>query len=181
MKKVFLILLFAMIILLAQSQPYWNRFGGDNITGTDYLGGDGTSNVPLRFRTITNYPIEFYTYDARFTTPPTRIVLTTSGQLGIGMAFTPSWKLDVDTGDINLNQTDAATSEAYRIGGNRVLWHNNNASNLFVGVGAGLSNNSALGIDNTFVGNNAGNANTTGKQKLRSSSYLSCLTQSLKS
>ena len=136
---------------------------GNNIIGLEYLGGDGTSIVPLRLRTVTAYPIEFYTHDVRFTTPPTRMVLTTGGQLGIGMAFTPTYKLDVDSGDINVN----FISNGYRIGGSGtsasdyVLWHNGNISNIFVGVGAGMDP-ANTGSNNTFTGNDAGLANTTG-------------------
>lgn len=58
-------------------------------------------------------------------------------------------------GNININ----GGANAYQIYGNNVLWTNNNALNIFTGVGAGTN---STGGYNTFMGNYAGNANTTG-------------------
>ncbi|MCW5909409.1 MAG: tail fiber domain-containing protein, partial [Chitinophagales bacterium] len=146
MKKQFyylaaIILMMAMLKTNAQAQ--W-QLGGNT----------GTSNAALG--TITGG--EFLPI---ITGNNERMRVDENGLVGIGTTG-PSYLLDVNLGDINLNQTSATTSEAYRIGGNRVLWHNNNTSNLFVGVGAGASNTNTLGWGNTFVGFEAGTANTTG-------------------
>jgi hypothetical protein len=77
------------------------------------------------------------------------------GYFGIGTAFSPNFKLDVDQGDININ----TATNAYRINGNAVLWHKVNPTNIFVGVGSGTAN--TTGSNNTFVGNNSGNANVS--------------------
>jgi len=55
-------------------------------------------------------------------------------------------------GDLNLT----LPASSLMINDDRVLWHNDNTSNIFVGVGAGLSISSANAQRNTFVGNNAG-------------------------
>ena len=76
----------------------------------------------------------------------------TQGFVGIGNAFTnPQYLLDVKGGDINVS----TNNDAYRIGGDKVLWHYGNTSNIIVGVNAG--NTSLTGYDLTLVGNNAGN------------------------
>ena len=82
--------------------------------------------------------------------------LTTGGLLGIGTTFTPTYKLDVDNGDINLN----TSTKAFRIGGNVILWHNNHPEDIFVGVDAG--NGTMTGHSNTLAGNVAGNSITSG-------------------
>lgn len=66
-------------------------------------------------------------------------------------------------GNGNLDLT-VTQGESYMINGFPVLWHNNCASNIFVGKGAGASINAGIspcvyGKSNTFVGYNAGNAN----------------------
>lgn len=58
-------------------------------------------------------------------------------------------------GDLVLN----GSSNSFKIGTDKVLWHNNITSNIYVGVAAGVNTS---GINNTFIGNSAGNANTTG-------------------
>ena len=62
MKKQFLSLLIIIVMSIANTnaQP-WNLFGGNNITFNEYLGGDGSSTVPLRLKNIANQPIEFHT------------------------------------------------------------------------------------------------------------------------
>ncbi len=93
------------------------------------------------------------------------MLLTTSGNFGIGNTFTPVYKLDVTSGDINLN----TFTNAYRIGdgstGNSfpVLWHNGIITNIYVGVGAGSNSTNSTNIHNSFVGNNAGNATTSSR------------------
>lgn len=88
---------------------------------------------------------------------------------------TPTHMLDVNDGDINV----ITANRGYMIGGNYVLWHKGNISNIFVGVGAGFlssgSNNTFMGKDagrnstgsnNTFLGYNAGLVNTTAKENV---------------
>jgi hypothetical protein len=53
------------------------------------------------------------------------------------------------TKDLDLTQTVAA----YKIENNKILWHNNIPSSIFVGVGTGFT-----GIHNTFVGADAAGA-----------------------
>jgi hypothetical protein len=76
------------------------------------------------------------------------------GDIGIGMT-NPVFRVDVDNGDINVN----TAANGYRIDGEYVIWHNADVSNIYVGVGAGIVDG---GNNNTFVGNDAGAANTTG-------------------
>ena len=63
-----------------------------------------------------------------------------TGLFGIGLNFTPNNKLDVDSGDIDVNQP----VNCYMIGDSAVLHYRGDAtytvpkvSNIFVGVGAG--------------------------------------------
>jgi hypothetical protein len=63
----------------------------------------------------------------------------------------------VANGDINLN----TTTRSYMIAQQPVLWYNNDASNIYVGVGAGDAA-ATTAFENTFIGNNAGTAITTG-------------------
>lgn len=73
-----------------------------------------------------------------------------TGNLGIGIAA-PAHKLEVNSGDLNLMQGSAA----FRLAGDRILWHNNNVNNLFLGKDAG--NATLTGTNNTLIGNGAGN------------------------
>jgi len=91
-------------------------------------------------------PLLFYTTSSRIE----RMRLTASGNFGIGTA-NPAFKLDV-AGDVN-------TSTQYNVGGSRVL--GTPGLNTFVGNGTGI-NNSGNNNSNSFLGNLAGNQNTTG-------------------
>ncbi len=82
-----------------------------------------------------------------------------AGFVGIGPGFLPNFRLDVDKGDINVNQP----TNGYRIGGTSafypskyVLWHNGNTDNIYVGVDAGNGNVTNIGDWNSFMGNYAG-------------------------
>ncbi len=55
--------------------------------------------------------------------------------------------------DVNISTTAALQAVGYRIGGNMVLTHWGQTSNIEVGVGAG---NPGVGVSNVFVGNQAG-------------------------
>ncbi len=94
------------------------------------------------------------------------------GNVGIG-TLTPVNLLEVVGGDINVS----TSSRAYLIAGQRILWHDGNTNNIFVGVNAGnstmtgtentlLGNGAGQGINgasyNTFLGKNAGNNNGAG-------------------
>jgi hypothetical protein len=79
---------------------------------------------------------------------------TSAGNVGVGTT-TPSAKLDVN-GGIN-------TATTYQVGGSSVLSIGSASdANLFLGVGAGVSNVAGQGQTNTFSGNSAGYYNTTG-------------------
>lgn len=82
------------------------------------------------------------------------IVIDANGDVGIGDSD-PGYKLEVN-GDVNLTTID----DVYRIGGVHVL-SKPNTENIYVGEGAGSSADGTEN-DNTFVGYNAGNANTSG-------------------
>jgi len=79
----------------------------------------------------------------------------TTGNVSVKSTNAPAYNGLGVTGDIDA----VASGNSYRIQGYKVLWYNS-TSNIFVGVGAGASNNSGLTY-NTFMGYNAGNANTS--------------------
>jgi hypothetical protein len=120
-------------------------------------------------------------FNAAFTAVDTQTPIfedATNLRIGIGTT-SPSFKLDVSSGDINLH----TITNGYRIGGsasstsNYVLWHNGDISSIFVGVGAGnnFMNHHAhvcvgqlsgtritIGDSLTFVGDESGTTNDTG-------------------
>jgi hypothetical protein len=149
MKNQFLSLLAFINMSIANiNAQSWNLFGGNTITTSEYLGNDGSSTIPLRLKTITAYPIEFHTTNTQ------RMTILSGGNVGIGTA-TPAQRFSVSGGHIQL----VTPTNSYMIGDHSVLWHNDDISNIYVGVGAGEDDN---GENNTFVGNDAGNANTSG-------------------
>ncbi len=83
---------------------------------------------------------------------------TTSGNVGIGIT-SPSYLLDVN-GDVNGGGSSTSTTNAFRLGTNKILWHNGHVEDMFVGVSAG--NATMTGHYNTLIGNSAGKAITTG-------------------
>jgi hypothetical protein len=90
-------------------------------------------------------------------------------QFGYGSG-TPVYTMELipgsGNGDLNLiNGTttpSVAHTNAYRIGGYRVLWTNDDNTSIYVGDGAGASTSASSTLNNTFVGNNAGTLNTSG-------------------
>jgi hypothetical protein len=168
--------------LISISQSYWNTTGGNNITGSEYIGSDGTSTIPLTLRTGTNYPIKF---ELNGTNEKMRIL--TSGNVGIGLT-TPVNLLDIEGSaaigatysgtntaptnglivegnvgigspsplqklDINGNLT-ISSNQWYGINNNRIL-SNPGTNNIYVGINA--YSTSSTGSRNTHLGYNAGN------------------------
>lgn len=98
---------------------------------------------------------------------------TQTAMVGIGLNA-PTHRLDVGLGDINVN----TAANGYMIDDSYVLWHNADASNIYVGVLAGINDGAnsntmvgaqsgqfnTTGDENTFLGFRAGHVNTTGHQ-----------------
>lgn len=84
------------------------------------------------------------------------VIQQSSSNIGIGLS--PGYKLDVN-GDINLPNTGA-----FRLGGSRILWNNNVASNIYIGLGAATSGTG--GSDNVMLGYNSGYYNSTGYRNI---------------
>ncbi len=151
MKKInyfFSCLLIVGAITTVRSQTYWETTG-NSVLGGDYLGT--TNTQPLLIKTVQAQPINFHTTNTQ------RMTITSGGLVGIGTT-NPIHKLDINDGNINL----VTFTRGYMISKQFVLWHNGNARNIYVGVGAG--NATSSGTNNTFVGNRAGNSNTVGYQ-----------------
>jgi hypothetical protein len=87
---------------------------------------------------------------------------TNLGNVGIGTP-TPNDKLDV-AGNVNLN----AGTNAFKINGSKVLWQNNNITNIFVGVDAGPV---TTGTYNSASGYKALFSNTSGTNNSAFGSY----------
>ena len=85
-----------------------------------------------------------------------QLKMISSGLIAVGDASaTPTHLLDLINGDINTQN-----NKGYLINNSYVLWNNNHAQDIFVGVGAG--NATMTGHYITSVGNLAGHANTSG-------------------
>lgn len=83
-------------------------------SNTFFVGWDNTgTSGSLEIRNDFTQPINFFTNGSQQAT------ILSNGNVGIGTAFSPTFKLDIDAGDINL--TDDYFS--YRIDGNPVLWY----------------------------------------------------------
>ena len=83
----------------------------------------------------------------------------TTNFVGIG-TVTPVEGLHVSNSR-NIRLDVSGAGESYMIGADPVLWHNDEITNIFVGVGIGANLNNAA-TSNTFVGWQAGEANTSG-------------------
>lgn len=77
-------------ILNAQT---WNTLIGNNLTGSTYLGSDGSSTSPLQLKTIetggNSLPIDFFTDNTQ------RATISTNGNVGIG-TDSPAYSLHVN-------------------------------------------------------------------------------------
>ena len=112
---------------------------------TDFLGSTGTN--PLNLKTTGSQPINFYTNGTQYMTI---LGSTNPGFVGIGTA-TPGQLLEISGGNINVS----TATNYYMLGGNNMLGHKGDVSNLFGGVGAGFTNGNYTSY-NTYVGNGAG-------------------------
>ncbi len=81
-----------------------------------------------------------------------QIEVLSNGKVGVATS-SPTEFLDV-VGNINIG-----TSNAFKINGNKILWHNNITTDIFIGIGAGTS---TTGANNCLFGYNAGYTNSTG-------------------
>ena len=114
------------------------------LTNSNFLGATQTANVQLGTGGVSH----IFIGGTAFPNP---------GFVGIGNTFiTPNFLLDINGGDININNP----ANGYRLGAGAaspfVLWYNNIPSNIYVGINAG-----GVGVitgNNTFVGNNTGAA-----------------------
>ena len=52
----------SIIALQVNAQPDWNT-GGNTVSGSEYLGANASSTVPLLLKTVANQPIDFSTAD----------------------------------------------------------------------------------------------------------------------
>lgn len=145
--------IFNFLFLYESVAQQWNYNKYTGTGGAGYLGTSGGQ------------------YDIIFGTNSTQqmILKNTSGALGIGYNYTPSYQLDVYSDithsalkDINVScpTCNPVNAVGYRIGGEMVLWTGGIGSNLYVGVNAG--NATSASTNNTFVGDDAGYAITTG-------------------
>jgi hypothetical protein len=91
--------------------------------------------------------------------------ISTTGGGSIGDTTSTANGLKVFGGDINLD----SPSKAYMIDGNKVVWHNDDIHNIFVGVSAGTAITS--GTYNAFTGYLSGNGNTSGTFNTASGAY----------
>ncbi len=131
--------------LFCQSTIANNSLSGTAPNPVEFLGSDNGFDLVFNFGGIGGIGEV-----ARF--------LQSNGNLGIG-TNNPQQLLHVsNSGSIRLDVT--GVGESFMINTNPVLWHNNNTSNIFVGVGAGISN-TPTDVNNTFIGNNAGNNTAT--------------------
>ncbi|MDQ3110406.1 MAG: hypothetical protein M3R17_10980 [Bacteroidota bacterium] len=88
------------------------------------------------------------------------IIPGTTGFVGINTT-TPNQLLTIRGG--NMNVTSPIGNTAYMLSSNafpadRVLWHNGERTNIFVGVGAANASGNPLGLRTTVLGFNAANA-----------------------
>lgn len=84
-----MVLIFILGISEMQAQPYWNRFGGNTTSSTEYIGlSDGSANS-LKLKTVNNLPIELFTNNIQ------RLTIAANGYVGIG-TDSPAYSLHVN-------------------------------------------------------------------------------------
>lgn len=91
MKKIYLTLQLMVCIIYVQSQT-WDRFGGNTIATTEFIGSDALSLVPLSIRTNSNHPINIFTANsanprAQFTIGNALFSPITPTATGAGLRF----------------------------------------------------------------------------------------------
>lgn len=167
MKKLILISAVASFVIGTKSNAQVSSLGNGSplfppapFVGWNGTGLGGARNLDIR-NNYANQDINFFT-NATGTTGSSiqrMTILNTTGFVGLGTA-TPTQKLEVDAGNINV----ATPTNAYMLGGQNFLWHKGDVRNLFIGVNAGLNTAGVTAFQNTYIGNNAGAANTTGQR-----------------
>lgn len=146
---------------------YWRMLhGGTQVFNIN--NPDGSNNVSLG--TTQSGHLNFFANNTQYMTI---LGNTNPGFVGIGLT-SPNYLLDISGGDININ----SAAKGLRLNSQYILWHNNNTSNLMVGVNAGNSSSFAnctyvgygagsssasFSENNAFFGTNAGTSNTGGE------------------
>ncbi len=198
--KIACTILFVLIIKQGVSQSdVSGLFGHIGTAATQYCGWDASTLFPLEIKHEANYPINFYTNAGAGTFLNQKMIITSStnpltdGFVGIGnsgfpstptnFATFPNFRLDVDNGDININNNAYGYRmyDQYSSTSKYILWNNNNSDNLYVGIDAGnaallpqfntsvgykAGTNDNTGIENTSVGSNAGEGITLGSENV---------------
>lgn len=139
MKKTKIIFLFTAFILSNEfSFSQISNITNNATAGTEYVGWSNagvSKELDIKNNSSTIKPIDFYIQNNMF------LEVLTSGDLRI----------------VN-------GSNGYKINSDFVLWHNNNATDIFVGVNSG--NATMTGHSNTLVGNGAGASITTSEDNV---------------
>lgn len=141
--RIFIAAIFIINFSLAQPVAIMNLGNNNIIANPQQIGTQAGNNWDLQFITSGN---------------PNMTIKYVSGFVGIGTP-TPSYQLDV-AGDINIG----TATNCFMIGGNKILWHNNIPTNIYVGVGAGNNSTNAANVNNIIIGNNAGSSLTSGHE-----------------
>lgn len=76
----------SIIALQVNAQPDWNT-GGNTVSGSEYLGANASSTVPLLLKTVANQPIDFSTNNIlRMRLNETLLGQTANGYLGLNLS-----------------------------------------------------------------------------------------------
>jgi trimeric autotransporter adhesin len=169
LQKLLLLFLLNLTTALIHAQPngHWKVVGNpatgiDGVAaGSNFLGTDGTNNVPLQLGTF-GIPRMFIQNN----TGPT------AGFVGVNTAA-PNQLLTINGGNINAE----TSTTGYMINNRFVLLTKGNTANIFGGVDAGISNTTGFfnafygfqagysnssGVNNTFIGSSTGVSNISG-------------------
>lgn len=122
-----------------------------------------------------NFVMKFTNSSATTPTAGNSVMQENSSNIGIGLS--PSFKLDVTGGDINLNTSTSSYRLSNGTTSDKILWHSGNQKNIFVGVGAGNNSITASSANTTLVGYNAGN--TLNNSGLWNNSFIGSYSGSL--